>query len=322
MIPMQAHGGFAGGGGADGAGGELAARKRPQASLDAPFGLQGAPLPCVAYLYDGTAEGLFSAIFDAYVFHEDPEDFFCDGSYQPRLGQSSRVIATDEEKALRVRRGLVRVGGSKVFRAALHASLSDEPQAGAAVYRFVRYVMDDLGKRPSSARPSVMGQLAHPCVAPVASLERQVLNEAHRMKQFLRFRQKEGGLWVAVCNPNANVIPLVMDHFSGRFNTQPFAIYDEVHHVAGISQDGRWRLARVSAEAELADCTAEELTAQAWCVYYDSASIDVRYHPELRRQFMPMRLWGNITEMSRPRAHAIGEAALSGLPNAAALIDG
>lgn len=260
------------------------------------------PLPCVAYLYDGSTEGLFSAIFDAYANREDPQDFFGPGAYQPRIGQSVRTIPASGQKALRVRRGLSRVGGDAAFRAALHGSLSDRPDAPLAVYRFVRYVMDDYGRQPRSRRGSLMGQLAHPAVGPVAALEREVLNEAHRMKQFLRFRQKENGLWVGVCSPKANVVPLVMEHFAGRFNTQPFAIYDKVHHVAGLSRGGRWRLACVQAPERLADCAAEELMAGAWCAYYDSASIDERYHPELRRQFMPMRLWANITEMSRPPA--------------------
>lgn len=260
-----------------------------------------APLPCVAYLYDGTSEGLFSAIFDAYVNREDPEDFFGSSGFQPRIGQSLRSIETDDGKALRVKRGLIRVGGYKSYRAALNGSLSDESWAASAVYRFVRYVMDDYRAIPEDRRPSLMAQLAHPQVAPVAALEREVLNEAHRMKQFLRFQQKESGLWVAVCNPKANVVPLIMEHFAGRFNTQSFAIYDEVHQVAGLAQDGRWRLVRAAMTEELADCACEELMARAWCTYYDVASIDARYHPELRRQFMPMRLWSHITEMKRPR---------------------
>ena len=35
----------------------------------------------------------------------------------------------------------------------------------------------------------------------------------------------------------------------------------------------------------------------AWKGFYDVMSISVRYHPELRRHFMPKRLWRNITEL-------------------------
>ena len=32
------------------------------------------PLAHVAYVYDGTPEGLLTAVFQAYANHEDPED--------------------------------------------------------------------------------------------------------------------------------------------------------------------------------------------------------------------------------------------------------
>ena len=37
--------------------------------------------------------------------------------------------------------------------------------------------------------------------------------------------------------------------------------------------------------------------ADAWKRFYAAVAIKERYNPELRRGFMPKRLWGNITEM-------------------------
>ena len=48
------------------------------------------PLTHVAYVYDGTPEGLLTAVFQAYANHEDPEDIARESSFQPRLGQSVR----------------------------------------------------------------------------------------------------------------------------------------------------------------------------------------------------------------------------------------
>ena len=53
------------------------------------------PLGNVAYVHDGTTEGLLSAIFQAYALHEQPEDFSSEAGLQPRLGQSVRYIETD-----------------------------------------------------------------------------------------------------------------------------------------------------------------------------------------------------------------------------------
>ena len=37
--------------------------------------------------------------------------------------------------------------------------------------------------------------------------------------------------------------------------------------------------------------------SEAWRTFYKSVSIDARYHPELRRQFVPKRFWKNLTEL-------------------------
>ena len=36
---------------------------------------------------------------------------------------------------------------------------------------------------------------------------------------------------------------------------------------------------------------------RAWKRFYRAVAVESRYNPELRRQFMPKRLWKNITEM-------------------------
>ena len=41
----------------------------------------------------------------------------------------------------------------------------------------------------------------------------------------------------------------------------------------------------------------EAATQAAWKGFYDVMTISARYHPELRRQFIPKRLWRNIVEL-------------------------
>ena len=265
----------------------------------------------------GSLEGLLSAVFEAYARREDPQDVARADVLQPRLGQTVRVIETNEEHAVRVRRGIRRACGDAAYDAVKHASLSDHPDAGTIVYRFIRYAMaqskphDCSGcKRRGScggpcgkfactgkARRSVLGDLAHPAVEPLHRLARSVMNERHRMLQFLRFEHLENGVWFARCNPAASVIPLLMDWFSGRFNTQPFIIFDEAHNIAGVYEGRDWYLVQTE-NVDLPDRASEErLMQQAWKRFYDTVAVEARYNPELRRQFMPKRFWKNITEM-------------------------
>ena len=48
----------------------------------------------IAYLYDGSVEGLFTAVFLTYANKEHPLDICPSEHYQPRIGQTARQIET------------------------------------------------------------------------------------------------------------------------------------------------------------------------------------------------------------------------------------
>lgn len=252
----------------------------------------------LAYAYDGSLEGLLSAVFAAYERHENPSDVEPEGRLQPRLGQYVYRVPTNLEHAARVRNGLHRSCGYAAFEAVLYASLSDDPHAGTAAYRFVRYAMD-VHRKQHGRRCSALSNAAHPAVEPICRLRKHVVSEKEHMLQFIRFEELEGGIWFARCNPNASVVPLVMDHFAARFNTQPFIIFDEVHKLAGVYMGADWHLVKPEGpELQLPGKAEGELAMQqAWRRFYQAVSVESRYNPELRRQFMPKRLWKNLTEM-------------------------
>ena len=269
---------------------------------------QGAmqPLAHVAYLHDGTLEGLLCCIFEAYARKEVPEDIVAERVYQPRLEQSSFFVPSDYDRALRVRRGIEREAGRRAFGAVVRASAHDDERTGIVVYRFVRYVMDRRSGRDK--RRDVLADLANPVVSDLVALERRVSNEEERMRQFVRFSQLENGVWFARCNPNANVIPLVMNHFASRFNIQPFIIYDEAHGIAGVYDGNDWSLVASDAVDVPSRTAHDAYVERLWQRFYDTLSIDVRYNPELRRHFMPVRLWKNLPELKQNGQRDIGLA--------------
>lgn len=270
--------------------------------MSQPAGTEVAPevFDDLAYAYDGTLEGLLSAIFEAYLNKEDPQDVVPEGAMQPRLSQRVHTVRTHMENAMRVKNGLIRKGGWSAFSAVRKASCSSDIAAGTVAYRFVRYSMDS-----HKGRQKPFSNISHPDVAPLFDITRSVNQECEHMRQFIRFEHLKGegmDLWFARCNPRDSVVPLVMDHFAERFNVQPFVIYDENHHISGVYEGNDWYLVRAS-EDEIPGLahigrSAEEATMQdAWRRFYKSVSIDARYNPELRRHFMAKRFWKNITEM-------------------------
>ena len=248
----------------------------------------------IAYSYDGTLEGLFSAIFAAYANRENPLDIAPRDRLQLRLGQEERQIETNAAHAQRVARGIIGAGGKAAFEAVKKASVSSDPHAGTTVLHFVQKLMKKRGY--------LLNQLADPVVGELMRLVKAVDVECERMRQFVRFSHLESGGWFAVCNPRDNVIPLVMNWFAARFNDQPFAIYDEVHHIAGVYEKNSWYLVNTSCFNAPMYSSEECLMQDAWRLFYRTLSIDARYNPELRRQHMPVRYWCNLTEMQQPES--------------------
>ena len=278
----------------------------------------------VAYAYDGTLEGLLSAIFASYANREKPTDVAPADQLQPRLGQRVAHIETNPDHAARVLRGVRHACGWRAVLAIKRAACSDEPDAGTAAYRFVRYAMDEQKRRRCDScrkrttckgiggtgpcpkqRGQAFSDITHPAVERLFQISRAMSQECEHMRQFIRFQHVAGdgqNLWFARCNPKANVVPLVMEHFAERMSDVPFIIYDEVHGTAGVYDGGDWYLVNTAEagnlQAALPDATADEtLFAEAWRTFYRSVAIDARYNPELRRHFMPKRFWKNLTEL-------------------------
>lgn len=278
----------------------------------------------VAYAYDGSLEGLLSAIFASYERHERPGDVEPESRLQLRLGQRLASIETNPAHAARVLAGVRRQCGWQAELALKRAACSDEAGAGTAAYRFVRYAMDEQKSRDCEhcrkrahcrgrggmgpcprQRGRAFSDITHPAVEQLFRISRSVSQECEHMRQFVRFQHLRGegaDLWFARVNPKASVVPLVMGHFVERMSDAPFIIYDEVHALAGVYDGGDWYLVRTAGQGDLqralpAAGAEEALYAQAWRTFYRSVAIDARYHPELRRQFMPKRFWKNLTEM-------------------------
>lgn len=278
----------------------------------------------IAYAYDGSLEGLLTAIFASYERRERPTDVEPEERLQPRLGQRVAVIETDTPKAERVLSGVRRQCGWQAELALKRAACSDEPGAGTAAYRFVRYAMDEQKRRRCEhcrkrgsckgrggmgpcpkQRGRAFSDITHPAVGRLFRISRSISQECEHMRQFARFQHLRGegaDLWFARVNPKAAVVPLVMAHFVERMSDAPFIIYDEVHHMAGVYDGGDWYLVSTRGagdlESALPDATADEaLFAQAWRTFYRSVAINARYNPELRRHFMPKRFWKNLTEL-------------------------
>ena len=135
-----------------------------------------------------------------------------------------------------------------------------------------------------------------------------MLHEQLRMKQFIRFQKAKDGTYLAVVSPDHNVLPLVTDHFSDRFNDQPWLIYDARRHY-GFNYDGH-SVIRITFEDEAAVpfnlangklndgvlSSDDQLLQNLWRTYFKAICIKERMNPRKQLSDMPHRYWKYMTE--------------------------
>jgi len=256
------------------------------------------------YVFDGTLDGLLTAVFDSFFLHQQPELLLTEGEQLPLFADQPHVVVTDGEKAERVWKGLEKHLSPAAMRIISLSWLSEERTLNQPLFNYVCKVF----RQPEGAH-SIEHNASDADVLAVRNTCRRVLHEQLRMKQFVRFQKAKDGTYLAVISPDHNVLPLVIDHFQDRFNDQPWLIYDARRHY-GYYYDGTHDTIRITFEDESSvpfDLTNGKLEAdvlsaddqlfqQLWRTYFKAICIRERLNPRKQLSDMPRRYWKYMTE--------------------------
>ena len=251
------------------------------------------------YTFDGTMDVLLTAVFDAFALHEQPEQLLKAGDALPLFCEHTYHVTSDEEKAQRVWTGLEKHLPREAMKLISVSWLSELPELSTPLFQYICKVFrqGDISKH-----------FADPDVLEVTNIARRVLHEQLRMKQFIRFQKAKDGTYLAVVSPDHDVLPLITDHFSDRFNDQPWLIYDAKRHY-GFNYDGQ-TVIRITFEDEasvpfsLANgklndevlSSDDQLLQNLWRTYFKAICIRERMNPRKQLQDMPRRYWKYMTE--------------------------
>ena len=253
------------------------------------------------YVFDGTMDGLLSAVFDAFLLKEEPEQLLTGGDVLPLFCERIYKVTTDAEKARRVWTGLEKQLPREALRVISTSQLSELQELWQPLFMLACKVFRQ-GKE-------VVSNFADPDVLTVTQIARRVAHEAHRMMQFVRFQKAKDGTYLAVISPDHNVLPLIVDHFHDRFNDQPWLIYDARRHY-GYHYDGESPPIHITFENEtsvpfsLADgklsddilSSDDHLLQDLWRTYFKAICIRERLNPRKQLNDMPRRYWKYLTE--------------------------
>jgi probable DNA metabolism protein len=239
------------------------------------------------YVYDGSWEGLLTALYAALSDREPPADILPADAVQPTFFDSVIEIGTDQATAIRLLAGIRRRISDKAFHNVLYAYLSEEEGAPMAIYRYLKWGFE--------TGPSVDRYMADDRVLPVLRMVGRVSFEVQRMLGLIRFRQTTGGIYYSSISPDGQVIGMVAPHFARRMPDMDWIIHDVKRGMAALGRKGEWQLVclpRVSAEFDEEELAVQEM----WKTYYWQAAVATRKNPRLRRSYMPVRYWKHLIE--------------------------
>ncbi len=248
--------------------------------------LKNAPL---TYLYDGTLAGFYCCVYESVYAREMPLSIQSAGEEAQPGFFEKKTINTDTQKALRVRNSVREKISLAALDMAEHAFLSCMREKELHILRFLLAGYQAGGK--------ITSQLTHRDVAPLIQANRHLFGEQHLLLGFLRFTDYDG-LLVAVITPKNFVLPLMTDHFTDRYSTEKFLIYDKTHCAALVFDGVRAEIVRMEDLSLRPPDEAEERYRALWKQFYHTIAIKERTNPVCRRSHMPMRYWENMLEVA------------------------
>lgn len=252
----------------------------------------------VQYIYDGSYQGLFTAIFDIYARNCTNAAIVKRGNMDALSFADNIEVYTDEAKARRVLAGLEKKVSTECLHNLYCCYLSEIRGIENTILQFAQYVFSGVENAENN--------FGHPAVLEVVQTARKLGREKHRFEAFVRFENISERLFYAPIDPDYNVLPLIVPHFKRRYADQDWIIYDTKRKY-GIHYDQQTEtINEITIDFAAADETPlpadivfdpeEKLYQELWKNYFKSVNIPVRKNRKLHLRHIPKRYWKYLVE--------------------------
>lgn len=249
------------------------------------------------YIYDGTYEGLLTAVFESFERHHFQVQLVASSAFTGSLFDAHEHIVSQPEKATRVMKGLQKKLAPAEIKKLYWVFLSEDAKAHNALFYMVQCVF--------RKQPNIFDHYGDAQVLYFHQMYTKVGRERHRMQAFIRFQKSTDGLFYCMISPDFNVLPLIVRFFKNRYADQPWLIYDiqrnyglyyDLHQVVEVtlSKEESHSLSTQNTSIEVDD--KEVHFQKLWQNYFKSTNIEARRNMKLHLQHVPRRYWKYLTE--------------------------
>lgn len=247
-------------------------------------------------VYDGSFEGLFTAVFEVYEYKIDQPSITKATAVTGSLFSNVHTVITNTDKANRVTKKLKSAISTNTIRQLYDVYLSEINGIENVLLRYIQYAL--------KSNFIIENDYANPDVLMIQQTSRKVRREKHRMEAFVRFQLTKDELYYSIIQPDYNVLPLISKHFEQRYADQRWLIYDSLRKY-GLYYDGATvEEVQMNFEADLNNKENlaslydenELLYQQLWQQYFSSINIAARKNMKLHIRHMPKRYWQYLVE--------------------------
>ncbi|MGB3366424.1 MAG: TIGR03915 family putative DNA repair protein [Acidaminobacteraceae bacterium] len=239
------------------------------------------------FLFDGSVDGLFTAIYDAYYF-KAPEHIYNEKFYQLELGVEYHRVETMLRKSEKVQNSILEKLSEITMTHILKVLLSEQQDSVTSIYKFLKIAF----KRG----PGIIDDLSDPIIMKFRDYSRMVARETHLLVGLLRFKKLDNGIYYCEFSPSYDQVRLLSSHFADRLNDQYWIIHDVSRHYASFYDKNNWYTKKVDMDPKI-NYDKDELKFQGlWKEYFEKIAIEERKSEKRQMAMMPKKYWKHLVE--------------------------
>lgn len=247
-------------------------------------------------LYDGSFEGLLTAVFEIYEYKIQQPCICKNAEATGSLFGVTHVVHTDTYKSDRVYKKLQDKLSKNALPQLYKSFLSELKDIENVLFRYIQYMIN--------SKQGMENDYSNADVLMVQQTSKKVHREKHRMEAFVRFQLTKDQLYYCIVQPDYNVLPLICKHFETRYASQRWLIYDGLRKYGLYYDLEKTEVVEMSFDVDTNNKQntkalydeQEELYQKLWQQYFSSVNIAARKNMKLHIQHMPKRYWKYLIE--------------------------
>lgn len=240
------------------------------------------------FVYDGTFEGLLTAVYEAFYSREKNISIREERNLQKGILEKYINVITEDSKWNKVYGAIKSKISSDALEHVYRVFLSENENCGDIIYRYLVFGF--------KAGPKVDSFLADDRVLGVHKISRRVEVERHKFLGFVRFSLVMGNVYYSVIEPDNNITALLAPHFAQRMSDQRWIIHDIKREAAAVYNLEEWFLTHLTVDSVKDYSEDETKYRRLWKEFFNTVSIKNRENSRLQKNLMPRRYWKHLHE--------------------------